>query len=111
MWDPALAGLVTTPTTIHTLTREQSLKATRSQPMTFTVRISGNDWGVHGATGIREQIFKRIDQDASGGITKDEFKTALSERPHHGGSHGGGPSLDALFNHIDVNRDGLIDQA
>ena len=71
--------------------------------------ISGSSVNTQDTAVARQDIFKKIDQDGDGKITKDELKTALANRP--GGNDGKGPSLDDLFSRIDTNGDGSIDES
>lgn len=55
---------------------------------------------------MQQEMFKRIDQDGDGSVTKDEF---LKGAPQ-GARGGGGPNPGDVFSQIDRNSDGSIDE-
>lgn len=71
--------------------------------------ITGIPNSTDNLSAIREQIFQRVDTDNSNTISKDELAAAISSAP--GASSASGPSVEALFAHIDTNGDGAIDQS
>ena len=56
---------------------------------------------------MREEMFRRTDQDRGGTITKEELTNVMSER----GPSSAGVNIDQLFSQIDANEDGSIDGA
>ena len=56
---------------------------------------------------MRQEMFRRADRDGHGKITKDE----LIEAAPKGGDRAKGLNVDDLFNQIDVNGDGGIDES
>ena len=56
---------------------------------------------------MREEMFRRTDQDRGGTITKEELTNGMSER----GPSSAGVNIDQLFSQIDANEDGSIDGA
>jgi Ca2+-binding EF-hand superfamily protein len=53
---------------------------------------------------MRQNRFKKIDQDGNGKITKDELKAGMPQ-------DGKGPSVDDIFSKVDTNQDGVINEA
>ncbi|MGC4086261.1 MAG: EF-hand domain-containing protein [Vicinamibacterales bacterium] len=73
------------------------------------MRIAGTATDGVDATARQQQFFEKADADGNGGISKDELKTMLEQRPR--ADEGRGPSLDDLFSRIDADGDGEISSA
>jgi len=58
-----------------------------------------------------QDIFKKIDQDGDGKVTKDELENRAGEPARRRRANSNGPSLDDLFSRIDTNGDGSIDES
>lgn len=57
-------------------------------------------------------LFKRVDADGSGGISKDELSAMLQKRSEKMTSaQGTTPNVDQIFSAADTNGDGQINQA
>ncbi len=52
---------------------------------------------------VRQNRFKKADADGDGKITKDELATVIPQK-------GKGPGVDEIFNKVDTNGDGTIDE-
>jgi Ca2+-binding EF-hand superfamily protein len=74
------------------------------------MKVSGQGWNTQNVAARHEELFAKLDRDGDKKITKDEMKTAMSERSSGAGRAGGAPSLDEIFSRIDTNGDGGIDQ-
>ncbi len=66
--------------------------------------ISGGGYSASNMEAMRQNRFKKIDQDGDGKLTKDELKTGMPQ-------NGRGPSVDDIFSKVDTNQDGVIDEA
>jgi Ca2+-binding EF-hand superfamily protein len=73
------------------------------------MKISGQGMNTQEIAARNEQLFAKLDRDGDKKVTKDEMKTAMSERGGAGRPEGG-PSLDEIFSRIDTNGDGGIDK-
>ncbi len=71
--------------------------------MVSSIRSSGS-FTTQAMETMRQNRFKKIDQDGDGKITKEEMSAG---RPQNGK----GPSVDDVFSKIDANKDGAIDEA
>jgi Ca2+-binding EF-hand superfamily protein len=71
------------------------------------MRISGTNWSSESESTMRQEMFRRIDQDGDGKITKDEMVKGAPQRARDGAA----PSVDDVFAKIDANQDGSIDEA
>lgn len=56
------------------------------------------------AADMREQFFKRLDQDGDGSVTKEEMSSAMPLR-------GGARNIDDIFERVDSNHDGAVDRS
>jgi Ca2+-binding EF-hand superfamily protein len=65
--------------------------------------ISGDPNGFD-ASALWQNLLKKADKDGDGKISKEEFKAMTPQG-------GPGPGADDLFNKIDANDDGLIDES
>jgi len=59
---------------------------------------------------MRDRLFKRIDEDGDGSVTKEEFSTALSKMKGPQRGDGQARTPGDLFTKIDANSDGVIDK-
>jgi Ca2+-binding EF-hand superfamily protein len=66
--------------------------------------ISGSNFGAEAMEAMRQNRFKKIDQDGDGKISKDELKAGMPQ-------NGKGPSVDDIFSKVDTNQDSVIDEA
>jgi Ca2+-binding EF-hand superfamily protein len=66
--------------------------------------ISNSNHRAQAAEAMRQNRFKKIDQDGDGKITPDELKAAIPAK-------GKGPSVEDIFSKVDTNQDGVIDEA
>jgi Ca2+-binding EF-hand superfamily protein len=55
---------------------------------------------------MRQEMFRRADQDGDGAVTREELTKVVSAR----GPRTGGVNLDELLSQIDTNEDGAIDE-
>jgi Ca2+-binding EF-hand superfamily protein len=75
------------------------------------MKISGSEWNAQDAAQRQQDVFKKIDADGDGKVTKDELKTFLSSKSGGANSPAGAPSIDDIFSRIDTNGDGTIDES
>jgi Ca2+-binding EF-hand superfamily protein len=66
--------------------------------------INGGSYRTPDLGSLRQNRFKKADQDGDGKITKDELSAAIPK-------NGKGPGVDDIFNKVDTNQDGSIDEA
>jgi Ca2+-binding EF-hand superfamily protein len=77
------------------------------------MQISSSSWTQDLST-FQQDMFKKIDADGSGGISKDELSAFVANGPGGSASSNsasGGLSIDQIFSQIDTNGDGTIDQS
>lgn len=58
-------------------------------------------------TAMQQEMFRRIDQDGDGKVTKEEFTSGAPQGPRGADR----PDFDRVFSQIDKNSDGAIDEA
>jgi Ca2+-binding EF-hand superfamily protein len=75
------------------------------------MKVSGQGWNSQNVAARHEELFAKLDRDGDKKITKDEMKTAMSERSRGAGRAEGAPSLDEIFQDADGDGDGAITQA
>lgn len=63
----------------------------------------GSGFSTQAMETMRQNRFKKLDQDGDGKITKDEMSAGKPK-------DGKGPSVDDIFSKIDTNQDGAIDE-
>lgn len=66
--------------------------------------ISGSGYNTQSMDEMRQNRFKKIDQNGDGKITKEEMEAS---RPNDGK----GPSVDEIFSKVDTDQDGVISDA
>jgi Ca2+-binding EF-hand superfamily protein len=68
--------------------------------------ISGISGGPNGAdlSAMWEELLRKADKDRDGKISREELKAAMPQGD-------AGPGVDNLFNKIDTNHDGFIDES
>ncbi len=67
------------------------------------MRIETGSWTSDDATVRRQEMFRRVDQDSDGTLTKDELKAGAPDRLRENSA-----ALEELFAHLDANGDGQI---
>lgn len=59
---------------------------------------------------MREQMFKRVDTDGNGSVSKDELKTMLENRPKRADSTSQTLDTDEVFTKFDADGDGALSE-
>lgn len=63
----------------------------------------GSSFGPQDLEALRQNRFKKADQDGDGKITQDEMKAVVPQ-------NGKGPGVEEFFSQVDTNQDGAIDE-
>jgi hypothetical protein len=81
----------------------ETVHRTRKSEWYMVPSINTSSYGAEAMEAMRQNRFKKIDQDGDGKISKNELKAGMP-------SKGNGPSVEDIFSKVDTNQDGMIDQ-